>query len=96
MGKNIVQEIKKYKAEDINKYGNCQGTSSSHFLVKTGTIYGIELLITMMDGLNIDANVYKYVNDTPISLAIPINDPTNTKIQTELDKLIEWTKQNIM
>jgi predicted phosphoadenosine phosphosulfate sulfurtransferase len=34
MEKNIVQEIKKYKAEDINQYGNCQGTSSSHLLVK--------------------------------------------------------------
>jgi hypothetical protein len=34
MEKIIVQEIKKYKAKDINQYGNCQGISSSNLLVK--------------------------------------------------------------
>ena len=64
--------------------------------VPQGAILGMEAFVVMIDDLQTESDIDKYVDDTTLSEIIKLKALSESKLQQSLNHAVQWTKQNDM
>ena len=64
--------------------------------VPQGAILGMEAFIVMIDDLQTESDIDKYVDDTTLSEIINLKAPSDSRLQFSLNHAVQWTKSNDM